>query len=440
MKIAIAGFGLEGEVSYDYFTNKYPDAEVVIVDEREKLEGLPDGAEVLSGQGVFSRLSDFDLIVRTPSLRPDKISTNGKVWTATNEFFAECPAPIIGVTGTKGKGTTSSIIENILRVSGIKTHLVGNIGKPALEILPIIQPTDMVIYELSSFQLFDLKKSPHIAVVTMIEPDHLDIHLDFEEYLAAKSNITAYQTESDVAFYIFDNQYSKQISSCGSSQAISYGGVMDRGAGVYIEDNHFKLNEEIICETDKLILPGVHNLENACAAISVAKYLGVDNISIKNGIISSKGLPHRLSFVAEVNGVEYYDDSIATTPGSAISAIKSFTQPKVLILGGHDKGADYGGLAEQIAQTSSIRAVLLIGSNADKLANLLINSGVKAEMSIVGKRPMSDIVNLASDYAQSGDVVVLSPAAASFDMFENYQDRGRQFIETIERASSGAEK
>ena len=173
---------------------------------------------------------------------------------------------------------------------------------------------------------------------------------------------------------------------------------------------------------------------------SVAKYLGINNASIEKGIILSKGLPHRLSFVAEVNGVKYYDDSIATTPGSAISAIKSFSQPKVLILGGHDKGADYRGLAEQISQTDSVRAVLLIGANAEELAKLLAGANVSVEVNIVGKRSMSDIVSLASTYAHGGDVVILSPAAASFDMFESYQDRGDQFIKAIERLSGGAEK
>lgn len=439
MKIAIAGFGLEGRVNYDYFANKYPEAEVVIVDERGGIKDLPDGAKVLFGQGSFDRLGDFDLVVRTPSLRPDKITTSGEIWSATNEFFQESPAPIIGVTGTKGKGTTCSIIENILQASGIKTHLVGNIGRPALEVLPIIQSTDIVIYELSSFQLFDLQKSPHIAVVTMIEPDHLDVHLDFEEYLIAKSNITVYQTETDVAFYVYGNQYSEQIASRGRGQVISYGNTVDK-VGVYVENNQFKLGEEVICETSKLALPGVHNLENACAAISVAKYLGINNASIEKGIILSKGLPHRLSFVAEVNGVKYYDDSIATTPGSAISAIKSFSQPKVLILGGHDKGADYRGLAEQISQTDSVRAVLLVGANAEELAKLLAGANVSVEVNIVGKRSMPDIVNLASTYAHVGDVVILSPAAASFDMFESYQDRGDQFIKAIERLSGGAEK
>ena len=439
MKIAIAGFGLEGRVNYDYFANKYPEAEIVIVDEQGEIKGLPDGANVLSGQGSFDRLGDFDLVVRTPSLRPDKITTFGEIWSATNEFFQESPAPIIGVTGTKGKGTTCSIIENILKASGIRVHLVGNIGKPALEVLPIIQSTDIVIYELSSFQLFDLQKSPHIAVVTMIEPDHLDVHLNFAEYLIAKANITAHQTETDVAFYMGGNQYSEQIASRGRGQVISYGDATNK-IGVYVDDNQFKLGEEAICETDKLNLPGVHNLENACAAISVAKYLGVDNNSIERGLSVSRGLPHRLSFVAEVNGVKYYDDSIATTPGSAISAIESFSQPKVLILGGHDKGAEYRGLAEQISQTDSVRAVLLIGSNAEELARLLAEARVSAEVNVVGKRYMSDIVSLASAYAHGGDVVILSPAAASFDMFESYQDRGDQFIKATERLSGGAEK
>ena len=455
MKIIIAGYGVEGISNLIYFRQKFPDAEFVVADERpaDKLLAIPDGVKLISGKNVFQeQLDDTDLVVRTASLPPRNIKTNGKIWSATNEFFDKCPAPIIGVTGTKGKGTTCSLIMAILQQAGQTVHLVGNIGVPALDVLPKIKKTDIVVYELSSFQLWDLEKSPHIAAVLMIEPDHLNVHTDFADYLNAKKNIRRHQHLGDVCLYHPTNKYSQEVA------AMPFDGLLDRQGHamceccgddaldfaqryaipdddqVYVHDGYFCVQNRQICSTDHLRLPGAHNLENACAAMSAVTELpiNVTDEQFAAGLESFTGLPHRLKFVAEKNGVKYYDDSISTTPGSAIAALKAFTEPKVLILGGSDKGADYTELAQEIAR-QQMRAVIINGVNAGKLAEILHKNKVSCQVMQLEMAPMPMVVEAAAGLAQPGDAVILSPAAASFDMFKSYSDRGDQFVAAVEK-------
>ena len=454
MKIIIAGYGVEGISNLIYFRQRFPDAEFVVADERpaDKLPTIPDGVKLIYGKNAFSeQLGDADLVVRTASLPPRNIKTSGKIWSATNEFFDKCPAPIIGVTGTKGKGTTCSLIMAILQQAGQTVHLVGNIGVPALDVLSKIKKTDIVVYELSSFQLWDLEKSPHIAVVLMIEPDHLNVHADFADYLNAKKNIRCHQHLGDACLYHPTNKYSQEVA------AMLFDGLLDRqdhamceccgddaldfaqryaipdDDQVYVQDGYFCVQNRQICSTDHLRLPGAHNLENACAAMSAVTELPitVTDEQYAAGLESFTGLPHRLKFVAEKNGVKYYDDSISTTPGSAIAALKAFTEPKVLILGGSDKGADYTELAQEIAK-QQMRAVIVNGANASEIIEILHKNKVSRQVVQLEMAAMPTVVEAAANQAQSGDVVILSPAAASFDMFKSYNDRGEQFVAAVE--------
>lgn len=422
MKIAIAGYGLEGKSNYNYFKSS---GEVTIVDEREVVDDLPEDVSTRLGEGAFSRLDDFDMVVRTAGLSPHKIQTNGKVWSATNEFFEKCPAPIIGITGSKGKGTTSSLIASILTEAGKTVHLVGNIGRPALDELAHITEDDIVVYELSSFQLWDAERSPQVAVVLHIEPDHLDVHESFDEYVSAKGNIARYQGINDRIVYNASNQSATAIADLSVGQRLPY----QTPRTAHVRDGQFYYGEQLLCSVDELQLPGVHNQDNACAAITAAWPWVRDGIVIGEGLHAFSGLEHRLKFVAEKQGVSYYDDSIATTPGSAIAAMRAFDGPKVIILGGSSKGADFDELAAT-ASRSNVKQAILIGDEADRIELSLVEAGVSS-VNMGSDTTMKAIVQLAADVAGAGDTVILSPACASFGMFRDYKDRGEQFITAV---------
>lgn len=427
MRIAIAGFGIEGHSNYSYFS-ALENNEITIVDERpaEKLENLPEGAQLLTGEGVFNKLNNFDLVVRTAGLSPHKIRTNGKIWSATNEFFSKCPAPIIGVTGSKGKGTTASLISEILKAAGHKVWLVGNIGLPALDVLAEIKPSDIVVYELSSFQLWDIEYSPQVAVVLYIEQEHLDVHTSMEDYVAAKANITARQKPNEHIIYNSNNSYSSKIAASSPAVSIAY----PSESAAHIKNDSFYYGKMLICPLKALKIIGAHNQQNALAAIDAAWQFTQNTAAIFAGLNNFKGLPHRLAFVAEKNGVRYYDDSIATTPSSAIAALRSFPAetPKVIILGGSFKGSDFTELALELTK-HQVQAIL-IGDEAERLKQACDAAGFK-NYEILQNTKAEEFTNCAASLAQPGSVVLLSPAAASFGLFKNYAHRGEAFISAV---------
>lgn len=411
MKVAIAGYGVEGKASLDYWRQR--GHTVVIADERSELGDVPAGIETILGADAFAQLGDYDLVVRSPSIRPDKLPYGSKVWSATNEFFAKSPAPIIGVTGTKGKGTTSSLIASILRAAGRTVHLVGNIGQPALEALPDIQPGDIVVFELSSFQLWDLQKSPHVAVVLMIEPDHLDVHTDLKEYVTAKATIVKYQTSDDIVVYNSENAVSSRIADMSQAKKIKY---------------PFALGDL----AESLRIPGAHNLENASAAIAAAREYVTDDKIIRQGLQSFEGLPHRLKFIREIDGVRYYDDNYSSAPGATLAAVKSFDAPEILIAGGYDKGVNLTDLAVRLSRRANLKHVVLIGQTGLRIRGYLEQNGYNDVTLLEGAPTMREIVDCAREVAEPGDIVVMSPACASFDMFKNFADRGDQFVRAVE--------
>jgi UDP-N-acetylmuramoylalanine--D-glutamate ligase len=424
MKIAIAGYGVEGKSSYTYFSKKGDD--ITILDERPEIDDLPEGAAAVSGSEAFQNLDNYDMVVRSPSLPPAKLAGAKKIWSATNEFFAQCSAPIIGVTGTKGKGTTTSLTATILRAAGKTVHVVGNIGVPALDVLADIQASDIVVYEMSSFQLWDIETSPHVAIILMIEPDHLNVHANFEDYVLAKANIAAHQTADDVVIYHPTNEQSARAAEASAGKHMRY---MTPEAA-FVEDGNVKMGDTIICRTDEVGLKGGYNLENVCAAVSAAWQFSQDVPSFARAIGEFKGLEHRLEYVATKRGIMFYNDSFSSAPTATMAAITAFEQPIVLIVGGFDKGVDLTPLAERIAATAAIEKVIVIGQVRDQISAAFERVGF-TRFDSTGETDMKKIVDLAVSYTPDGGVVLLSPGCASFDMFKNFYERGKLFKQAV---------
>lgn len=434
MKIAILGYGVEGHSAYDYWSNPYN--QITVCDKNEKTI-VPQAAIAKLGPDYLNGLDAYDLIVRSPGLHPEEIvAANSqeildKVTTSTNEFFKVCPTKnIIGVTGTKGKGTTSTLITRLLEESGHRVLLGGNIGKTAIDLLKDqIQPEDWVVLELSSFQLIDLKYSPHIAVCLMLAPEHLNWHADFDEYATAKSNIFAHQINTDIAIYYSENSSSRDLANVSSGKKIPY--YADPGA--YVKDDHIIINDQVVCNTVDLKLIGKHNWQNICAAITASWQIDQDLQNVQRVVINFRGLEHRLELVREVGEVKYFNDSFASVPDAAIAAIEALPGPKVLIIGGYDRGLDLSKLSISIKDhQSEIEKVVLIGASAQRVADEFRKVGFdNFQISLAGS--MAEIVEIAKGLAKPKETVILSPGFPSFDMFENFEDRGTQFKNEVNK-------
>lgn len=451
--IAVVGTGVEGISSARFL--KSVGAFVTLLDQKTEQELDPEivlqakalEIPVVWKSDFLNEIKRFEIVVRTPGIRPDvpeflAAGARGiQVTSNTKIFFDLCPSPIIGVTGTKGKGTTATLIYQILRRAGMNASLGGNIGTPALDLLNNLTRDSLVVLELSSFQLFDLEKSPHIAVILMVTNDHLDWHKDHEEYKNAKFNIMKYQNPGNFAVINVDYDVSKEFLNLGQAKKIQVSTREELNNGVFLANEGIYRRIGVAAERVMPIadvgLVGKHNLENVVAAVGVATALNINVSQIAQAVKEFKGLENRLEFVREASGVKYYNDSFSTTPETAIAALKSFTQPEVLILGGSDKGSDYTELGKEIVAAKNIKAVILIGQMGPKIKEAIQKAGMPAEASAkVGEfkgefrenaKDMTEIISQVKEVAKEGDVVLFSPACASFGMFKNYKQRGQQF-------------
>ena len=449
-KIAILGYGVEGRAIFNYLrAHEYSD--ITICDQDMGLkEKMPDGVSVRLGPKYLNDLTDFDVVFRSPGIRyldariQAAVVGGAEVTSSTKFFMDQCPCPMIGVTGTKGKGTTCTLIYEMLKKGGKKVHLGGNIGKSPMTFLDDLEKDeDIVVLELSSFQLQDAGKSPRYAILLNTTTDHLDYHADSDEYMKAKENLVAHQPKDALAVlnkdYEYVNFYKSQVKGelkwTSVHDVVEDGAYLDDGKVIYVK----KGKSEEICRTEEVALTGAHNLENVMPAVIMAKEFGISNEDIRSVIMTFKGLPHRLQFIREMNGVKFYNDSNATAPEPSMAAVDSFEEPTVLIAGGVNKGFDYGEWALRILTKPNLHTIILIGASADEMEKELIEAEEKlveaqgSPTKIIRRNSLDDAV--LDGYAESdeGGVVVLSPAAASFDMFENYKERGKKFMAAVMR-------
>ena len=402
--MAILGWGVDTQDVEPWLRGQ--GAEITILD--EKKDGEP-----------FGDLSGFDVLVRSPGVyrfRKEIVEAEKKGTVVTSKmkiFFDVCRGKIIGVTGTKGKGTTATLIYEILKAAGTKVFLAGNIGTGIFAEIEKIDEETWVVLELSSFQLIDLEKSPAIAVVLMVTREHQDWHKDEEEYVLAKANIVKFQQKEDWAVVNKDYPNSVRI------------GEMAEGIVMWITKNDLEGIDK-----NEVRLRGEHNLENIVAAAAAARIAGAEEETIRQTVSDFKGLVHRLEEVAKVKGVSYFDDSFSTTPETTIAAINAFSEPVILIAGGSEKGSDFSELGRVISETKNIKAIILIGLMADRIEKSIENKKIKI---LKGAKNMREIFEMVKREAAEGDVVLLSPACASFDMFKNYKERGEEFKGEVRR-------
>ena len=402
-------------------------------EQAEHLEQL--GCELHLGADYLKDL-DADVIFRTPGLRPDvpEIAAcvdRGAVLTSEMEvFFEVCPCTIIAVTGSDGKTTTTTIIAELLKAAGKRVWVGGNIGHPLLCEADGMLATDYAVLELSSFQLMTMKHSPHIAVVTNLAPNHLDVHRDMAEYVAAKENIFRHQSGEDVAVFNADNAITAEQSHRAPGRARLFSRQGEVADGVFLRGEDIVCrsggHERVVMTTGDIKIPGVHNVENYMAAIAAVDGLVPDEV-IRRFAREFGGVEHRIELVRTYRGVRYYNDSIASSPSRTIAGLRSFHEKVILIAGGYDKHIPFDVLGPEIVER--VKLLVLCGATADKIRAAVENApGYEpGKPEIRDVTPFTAAVEAARDRAQPGDVVTLSPACAAFDQFKNFAERGKFF-------------
>ena len=440
-KVGVVGIGVSNIPLIKFLVKL--GAEVTAFDKKNE-EDLGDIVPEFKGQGVkfelgegyLDRLTGFDVIFKTPSMRIDsealvKAKEDGTYITSEMEEFVKyCKGKVYAVTGSDGKTTTTTIISKLLKEEGFKTWVGGNIGTPLFAQIEEIEEKDMVVLELSSFQLMTMKEEVDVAVCTNLAPNHLDMHKDMQEYIDAKKNIFLYQDSKDVLVVNRENDitYGFEKEAKGEIREFSSKRVLDKGA--YFEDGVLYLDGEKVCEKSDIVIKGMHNVENYLAAFAATKN-DVSISSMKNVAETFGGVEHRCELVREIDGVKYYNDSIASSPTRTLAGLRAFERKVIIIVGGYDKHIPFEPLANE--GYPYIKELILMGDTKEKIKTVFDKleeeKGIKVNMHFVNS--LEEAVNKAKELAVKGDVVTLSPACASFDMFPNFMARGNAFKEIV---------
>lgn len=448
-KVAVIGLGVSNKPLIEYL-HKYK-ANVTVFDKREIDDIDKDimdkvvmyDMEFSLGKNYLSKLQGFELIFRSPSCLPTipEIQSEiirGAIVTTEIEMLIElCPGKVIGITGSDGKTTTTSLIYEILKAKGYNCYLGGNIGVPLFTKIGEMTKDDIVVLELSSFQLMNMKISPSISVITNITPNHLDIHSSMEEYIEAKKNIFKYQDENGILVLNYDNDITREFEKEAKGKVIWFSSKSKIPDGYIVDENRIKFCENNlrthVLHTTDMKLRGVHNFENACVAIAATKTL-VDEETAVNAILNFKGVEHRLELIKETdNRIKWYNDSVSSSPTRTIAGLNAFSRSVILIAGGYDKNLDYTPIAKPIVD--NVKILILLGQTSDKIFNAVTKQLEKEgkSLDIYQCNSLEQTVILANRLAVTGDTILFSPASASFDMFKNFADRGNKFKELVNR-------
>lgn len=442
-RVALIGIGVSHTELIELFLRKGID--VTVLDRKTKDQLDPElysrlhslGARFILGEGYLDRLSDFDVVYRTPGMyynnpKLSKAREDGVIITSEMEsFFQLCPCKIYAVTGSDGKTTTTTIISEFLKAEGYKVWLGGNIGKALLPRIESISETDVAVVELSSFQLISMRQSPDVAVITNIAPNHLDVHSGMEEYIQAKCNILDHQTAFSRAVLNSDNEETigllghvrGRVSTFSRLHPVTLGAYLDGDRVLCYSDGRRSVK---IIPASRIKIPGEHNIENYLAAIS-AVWGDVSVDSICRVARHFGGVEHRIEFVRELDGVRYYNDSIASNPTRVIAGLRSFNKRIIIIAGGYDKKIPFEPLAGPVNEF--VKVLILMGDTASKIEKAVTDTPLydSSKLKILHAGSMSEAVALARENAEPGDIVSLSPACASFDMYPNFEARGRDY-------------
>ncbi|MDP2966878.1 MAG: UDP-N-acetylmuramoyl-L-alanine--D-glutamate ligase [bacterium] len=422
-KILILGFGREGKDTFLFLRKLFPKKIIGIADKLENIKKPDENTSLHSGKNYLNFLKDYDVVIKSPGI-PFKIlpkSSLKKIITQTDVFFDNCPGEIIGVTGTKGKSTTTSLIYGILKAGKIKAHLVGNIGKPVLNFLFSASPKDVYVYELSSHQLYNLKKSPHIAVMLNIYPEHLDYYRNFKEYVNAKTNIARYQTKNDYLVYNSADKIVKEIAGKSKTESRN-------------SETKVKKRISFSSPAKKIPVKGEYYELDKNAARAVGKIFKIPGKIIDKAVEKFKYLPHRLELVGTFRGITFYNDALATIPEATMAAIETLgKRVQTIMLGGFDRNIDFKNLAKKVLE-SKIKTIILFPTTGEKIWREIIKKaksrGLPNHFFVSN---MEDAVKLAYQHTKPGEICLLSTASSSFSIFKNYEEKGNLFKKFVKK-------